>query len=39
MKLEAGLEKQHTEFMQLQDLYNGLFSSYKLKEEEVASCN
>lgn len=39
IKLEEGLQKQHSEFIQLQDHYNELFSSYKLKEEEITSSN
>ena len=31
MRLEEGLENQHTEFVKLQDLYTQLFESYKQK--------
>ena len=36
MKLEEGLEKQHSEFVKLQELYTDLFESYKQKEVEIA---
>ncbi len=32
MKLEEGLENQHSEFIKLQELYTELFESYKQKE-------
>ncbi len=38
MRLEEGLENQHSQFIKLQDLYTELFQSYKKKQEEVAEC-
>jgi hypothetical protein len=32
LKLQEGLERQHEEFMNLQELYNELFNVYKQKE-------
>jgi hypothetical protein len=39
MKLEEGLENQHTQFIKLQELYTQLFKSYKEKESEIEERN